>query len=103
MRKDIFIFLFLLCSSSLVLAIDKEKLYVKGLVATCASCHGTNGQKIKMSVLSKLSGIDKSYFITQMNLFKKNKRKATIMHQLSKGYTEKEINLMADFFSSANK
>jgi cytochrome subunit of sulfide dehydrogenase len=70
----------------------------KMLAANCAQCHGTNGKSAGGAVPG-LAGRDRNYFITQMKAFKEGKREATLMHQISKGYTDEEIELMADFFA----
>jgi cytochrome c553 len=46
-----------------------------------------------------LAGLDKNYIILQMQDFKSSKRPATIMHQLAKGYSDEQIELMAEYFS----
>ncbi len=70
----------------------------RGLAANCAQCHGTNGISAGGAVPG-LAGRDRAYFIEQMNAFKAGKREATLMHQISKGYSDDEIALMADYFA----
>lgn len=74
---------------------------VRYLAANCANCHGTNGAG---SVgLPGLAGLKKEYFIEQMNAFKNGKREATLMHQISKGYTDEQIAAMAAYFEQQKK
>jgi cytochrome subunit of sulfide dehydrogenase len=68
------------------------------LAANCAQCHGTNGKSAGGAVPG-LAGRDRTYFIEQMKAFKEGKREATLMHQISKGYTDEEVALMADYFA----
>ena len=75
---------------------------VRSLAANCAACHGTNGNSVGGAV-GGLAGLDKDYFINQMKLFKEGKREATLMHQISKGYSDAEITAMAIFFSTQKK
>ena len=70
----------------------------RSLAATCAACHGTNGKSVDGNAV--LAGIDKAGFITQMKAFKSGQRKATVMHQLAKGYSDEEIEKMAAYFST---
>jgi len=68
------------------------------LAATCANCHGTNGQAQAGAV--SLAGYDPAKFIETMKAFAAGTREATLMHQLSKGYTDEQLKAMAGFFAS---
>ncbi len=68
------------------------------LAATCANCHGTNGKS--NGGQASLAGYDKAKFIATMKDLQSDKRPATIMHQLSKGYTDAQLEAMATFFAS---
>jgi cytochrome subunit of sulfide dehydrogenase len=81
----------------------KDALYVKSLAATCANCHGTNGKATDGSAVVSLAGLDKSYTIAQMKAFKTGTRPATVMHQLSKGYSDAQIEVLATYFASQKK
>jgi cytochrome subunit of sulfide dehydrogenase len=67
------------------------------LAANCANCHGTDGRAQQGGF--NLAGLPKDYIIAQMTAFKTGTRPATIMHQLSKGYSDAQIALMAEYFS----
>ena len=81
----------------------KDALYVKSLAATCANCHGTNGKAVEGSSVVTIAGLDKAYFIAQMTAFKTGTRPATIMHQLSKGYSDAQIATLATYFAALKK
>jgi len=81
----------------------KEALYVKSLAATCANCHGTNGKSVDGSTVPSLAGLGKAYHIAQMTAFKNGTRPATIMHQLSKGYSDAQIETLATYFAAQKK
>ena len=81
----------------------KEALYVKSLAATCANCHGTNGKAVEGSSVGSLAGLDRSYHIAQMKAFKTGTRPATVMHQLSKGYSDAQIETLATYFAAQKK
>lgn len=66
------------------------------LAANCANCHGTAG--MSTTALPRLAGMPKENFMKAMADFRDGKRPATIMHQLSKGYSDEQIALMAEFF-----
>ena len=88
---------------SSVQAQDKEALYLKSLAATCANCHGTNGKSVEGSSVGSLAGLDKNYTIAQMKAFRAGTRPATIMHQLSKGYSDAQIEALAGYFAAQKK
>jgi cytochrome subunit of sulfide dehydrogenase len=81
----------------------KDALYIKSLAATCANCHGTNGKAVEGSSVVSIAGLDKAYTIAQMKAFKAGTRPATIMHQLSKGYSDAQIEQLATYFAAQKK
>jgi cytochrome subunit of sulfide dehydrogenase len=70
----------------------------RNLAATCANCHGTNGHAIAGADSLAGEPADKT-FQTVMD-FRSGDKPATIMHQISKGYTEEQLRLIADFFAA---
>ena len=82
---------------------SKEALYAKSLAATCANCHGTNGKVVEGSTVTSLAGLDKGYITVQMNAFKTGTRPATVMHQISKGYNDAQIESLATYFAAQKK
>jgi cytochrome c553 len=85
----------LLCAPGLTVAQEREAAY---LSANCANCHGPQGRS--GAAVPSLAGLPSRYIVEQMQAFKAGTRPATIMHQLSKGYTDSQIELMAGYFSS---
>jgi sulfide dehydrogenase cytochrome subunit len=67
------------------------------LAANCANCHGTTGSA--RGGMPSLAGQPKAYIVEQMKAFREGKRAATIMHQIAKGYTDQQIELIADHFA----
>jgi sulfide dehydrogenase cytochrome subunit len=67
------------------------------LAATCANCHGSAGTA--RGATPSLAGLQKNYIVEQMRAFREGKRPATVMTQLAKGYTDQQIELIADYFS----
>jgi cytochrome c553 len=70
----------------------------RNLAAACAVCHGTNGSNA--GGLPNIAGQPRDYLAKQLRDFRDGKRPATIMHQISKGYTEEQIDLLAGYFSA---
>jgi cytochrome subunit of sulfide dehydrogenase len=95
----------LLCLAlgSLAQAQSKEALYTKSLAATCANCHGTDGKAVEGSQVTSLAGLDKSYIAAQMNAFKTGARPATVMHQISKGFNDAQVESLAAYFAAQKK
>jgi cytochrome c553 len=67
------------------------------LASNCANCHGTLGTA--QGAMPSLAGQQKTYIVEQMRAFRDGKRPATIMHQLAKGYTDQQVEQIAEFFS----
>ncbi len=67
------------------------------LAANCANCHGTSGSA--KGAMPSLAGQKRDFIVEQMKSFRDGKRPATIMNQLAKGYTDQQIELVADYFS----
>jgi cytochrome c553 len=70
----------------------------RDLAAACANCHGPSGASV--GAMPYLAGQRKSYIISRMNEFKTDKRNSTVMHQIAKGYTDEEVELLAEYFSA---
>ncbi len=68
------------------------------LAGNCANCHGTAG-KSATPQMPGLAGQSKDKLAQSMRDFRDGKRAATIMHQLAKGYSDKQIDLLAEYFS----
>jgi len=67
----------------------------RNIASNCANCHGTNG--VSQGGMASLAG--RSDIAQLMKEFKDGKRPATIMHQLSKGYSDEQIALVAAYFA----
>lgn len=72
----------------------------RNLAATCANCHGTNGKAAPGSTVASLAGRPREETVRAMNEFRDGKRPATIMHQLAKGYTPEQVDLVAAWFAA---
>jgi sulfide dehydrogenase cytochrome subunit len=70
----------------------------RDLAASCAICHGTNG--VNAGGMPNLAGQPASYLALQLRDFRDGKRPATIMHQISKGLTEAQIEAVSAYWSA---
>jgi cytochrome subunit of sulfide dehydrogenase len=82
---------------------SSQALNVRALAATCANCHGTDGKAVEGSAVVSLAGVPKDYLIAQMAAFKSGARPATIMHQISKGYSDAQVEQIAGYFAAQKK
>jgi cytochrome subunit of sulfide dehydrogenase len=80
---------------------SKETLQARGLAAACFNCHGTDGRA--QPGMEPLAGMNKDDLAKKMLDFKAGRKPATIMHQLSKGYTDEQIQAIAGFFAAQTK
>jgi cytochrome subunit of sulfide dehydrogenase len=79
---------------------DANILRIKALAATCAACHGTAGRAVEGSAVPGLAGMPATYMVEQMKAFKNGSRPATVMHQLTKGYSDAQIEQLAAYFAA---
>ena len=70
----------------------------RNLSATCALCHGTDGRSV--GTFPALAGQDKAALVGKLKDFKAGKGSPTIMHQISKGFSDEQIDLMAAYYSA---
>ena len=71
----------------------------RSLAATCASCHGTEGHSVSRD-LPSLAGMRKEKIVADLKAFRSGERPATVMHQLARGYTDAQIERVADYFAA---
>jgi cytochrome c553 len=79
---------------------ESEKLHQRANAAMCANCHGSEGRTVENSAVPPLAGLPRDYLIQQMQAYKDGSRKATVMHQISKGFSDAQIASFADYFSA---
>ena len=70
----------------------------RNLAATCASCHGTNGNS--RGEVKALAGLPADSIVAAFSGFKAGTLPATVMHQIAKGYTDEQIKLIAGFLAA---
>lgn len=67
------------------------------LALTCATCHGTDGKS--PGSIPTIAGRPAKDLKDALFGFKTGSRPATVMNRLAKGYTDQEIDALADYFS----
>lgn len=71
---------------------------VRAWAASCAACHGTDGQAQQGAV--KLAGRNGDELYRMLLAFKAGERPATVMQQHAKGYTDDELKQLAAWFAA---
>ena len=79
-------------------ALAQDANLARNLAATCANCHGTNGNA--RGDMKPLAGVSADKIIAALADYKSGNQPATIMHQISKGYTDEQVKLIAAFFAA---
>jgi cytochrome c553 len=72
----------------------------RNLAATCANCHGTNGHAVPNAGMPGLAGQPKESIIQRFKEYRSGSRPATVMHQIAKGYTDAQVELLANYFAA---
>ncbi|HUL92356.1 MAG TPA: c-type cytochrome [Burkholderiales bacterium] len=86
-------------SISAALAQDASALRASGLAAICAQCHGTNG-RTQGDTVPGLAGRNREQIASLLREFREGKRPATVMHQISKGLTDQQVDTLAAYFAA---
>ena len=93
--------LVLAAASAFALPAQAQVNQVRVWAAACSNCHGTDGRA--QPGMEALAGKDKDELLQKMMDFKTGKKPATIMHQLSKGYSDEQLQQLAAYFSALKK
>jgi cytochrome subunit of sulfide dehydrogenase len=75
-----------------------DALLARNLAATCANCHGTNGNA--QGDMKPLAGMPADKLLALVADYKNGNQPATIMHQIAKGYTDDQMRLVAGYFAA---
>ena len=75
---------------------DSVRGYV--LASPCMSCHGPNGKS--PGYIPSIQGQEAGYIKEKLIGFKNGTEEATVMDRLSKGYSDTEIDMIAEYFAS---
>lgn len=77
-----------------------KRLYTRALAATCAHCHGTDGRAVEGGASIPLAGQSRKHLLGRLLAFRSGARAATVMHQLSRGYSEEQLQELAAYFAA---
>ena len=89
-----------LCAAAAAQA-QVDPLQVRSWAAACANCHGTNGHA--QTGNEPLAGGNKDEMLKKLLDFKRGAKPATIMHQLSKGYSDEQLAAIVSWFAAQKK
>jgi len=68
------------------------------LSLNCSTCHGLDGKGA--TAVAPLKGMPASAIVQSMKQFKAGDRPATIMNRIAKGFSDEEIQAVADYLAS---
>ena len=91
-----FFSLMALCSTGQAQSSDATNLYHRGLAATCANCHGTDGKGVVDGGMPLINNLTSEQMLSQLKAFKSGAREGTIMPQLAKGYSDEQLEIIAN-------
>ena len=77
---------------------DTNPTIGRNLAATCVSCHGPAGRTA--NGIPVIAGRSKDSLMARLTAFKEGKRPSTVMTQLAKGYSDAQIEAIAEYFAA---
>ena len=98
MRRFLLIIVFMFCSVGYVnevLAVQVTRAEMLSL--SCAACHGPDGKS--PGAIPSINGKSAKFIARALHEFQQGKRPATVIGRNANGYSDEEIQLIADFFS----
>jgi cytochrome c553 len=78
----------------------QDQNLARNLAASCANCHNTNGKALPGTGMVPLAGIQREQLLQSVKDFKSGTKPATIMHQIAKGYSDEQMDLIASYFAA---
>lgn len=82
--------------SGLSVAQTADQLYKRGLAATCANCHGTDGKGVVDGGMPLINNLTIAQMLEKLKAYKSGALEGTIMPQLAKGYTDDQLTTIAN-------
>ncbi len=78
---------------------DTARARLASLASTCAACHGTDGRVPAGSPIPGLAAKPAALLAQQMRDYRSGARSGTIMPQLARGYSDDQIDRLAEWFA----
>jgi cytochrome c553 len=78
----------------------QDQNLARNLAASCANCHNTDGKAVPNTGMVSLAGIQRVQLLQNIKEFKSGVKPATIMHQIAKGYSDEQMDLIAAYFAA---
>ena len=66
--------------------------------STCMTCHGSQGRA--QPGMDSLAGMNRNDMVRKMNDFRTGRSPATIMHHISRGFSDEQIAAIAGYFAA---
>jgi cytochrome c553 len=82
--------------SGLTFAQTADQLYKRGLAATCANCHGTDGKGVVDGGMPLINNLTSAQMLEKLKAYKSGALEGTIMPQLAKGYSDEQLTTIAN-------
>lgn len=71
------------------------------LANPCAGCHGMDG--VSTGTIPSINHLSADAIVAALKAYKSGERPGTVMDRIAKGYTDEEIQRIADYFHSLKK
>ena len=81
-------------------AADTQGQRQRALAATCSHCHGSDGRAVEGESFARLAGRPADELLAQLMAFRSGQRPATVMQQITKGYTPAQLESLARYFAA---
>jgi cytochrome c553 len=86
-----------LAPAALTTLAQHPEAQVRVAAASCAACHGTQG--VSLGGIPSIAGVEQKQLLEKLLAYKRGELPATVMHQHAKGYSDAELEQLAQFFS----
>lgn len=96
-KKSAALLLFSTCLSVSGMSLAVEISQATMLANSCAACHGTHGKS--PGAIPAINGKSAKFLVQSLKDFQNGKRPSTVMGRHASGYSDQEIQLIAEFFS----
>lgn len=99
MQRFLMLNIFLFSSAACINEVQATEI-TRGVMLSnsCAACHGTDGKS--PGAIPAIHGKSLKFLVSALHDFRDEKRPATVMGRHATGYTDDEIQAIAEYFSS---